>query len=159
MSINIAIFTIVLIFVLLLFYTLFSKKSTIKPEPSLMYSSLGTPLFGAIDDDEKLTDDNEKKFRDDYDNKNKNIVKLQKELDLCIKNRTNLNNAIQKFRDELITTVTNTSNLKQNEVTNCDKTRDSRIQKYMNTYNQRFNTNITKQEVINKIANGTLSFK
>ena len=157
MSINIVIFTIASIFILLLFFKFFSKSKPI----SSMYPFLGTnPFFGAqIDDDEKLIDENETNFNKEYNDKNKDIVKLQNELDMCVRNRTNLNNAIQKFRNELINTVDNTYKLKQQEVTDCDATRNSRIEKYINVYNKRFNGNINRQQVINKIASGTLNVK
>jgi hypothetical protein len=153
--INIVIFTIVSIFVLLLFFTPKPPKG-VSP---VVYPFYGTnPFFGAqIDDDEKLIDNNENKFNRDYEEKNKQISNLQKELTLCINNRNNLNNAIQKFRDEMITTATNKYNIKKKEVNECDVSRNSRIDKYISAYNKQFNKNITKQEVINKIAAGTLN--
>jgi septal ring factor EnvC (AmiA/AmiB activator) len=156
--INIVIFTIVSIFVLVLF---FMPKST--TNASLLYrlASSASPLFfGAqIDDEEKLSDSNEIQFNKDYDTKNKNIASLQKSLDLCSNNRTKLNNAIQKFREELINTVNTTYNTKQKDVNECESTLNSRIQKYVVAYNKRFGTNITNQQVVNKIVNNTLDSK
>ena len=154
--INIVIFTIVSIFVLLLFFTPKPPKGV---SPPVVYPIYGNnPFFGAqIDEDEKLIDNNENKFNRDYEEKNKQISNLQKELILCINNRTNLNNAIQKFRDEMITTATNKYNSKKKEVNDCDATRNSRIDKYISTYNKVFNKNINKQDVLNKIAAGTLN--
>lgn len=155
--INIAMFTFVSIFVLLLFFTAFSKR---KPK-NIVTSLLQTNSFftADIDENDKVLDDAEKKFNKEYEDKNKEISNLQKTLDLCNNSRVNINNAIQKFRDDLINTVNDTSAIKQKEVDNCDIIRDSRIQKYINAYNKRFNSNINRQQVINKIANNSLNSK
>ncbi|MGL5961438.1 MAG: hypothetical protein ACRCZ0_05740 [Cetobacterium sp.] len=155
--INIVLIAIASIFVLLLF----SKSNPVSPivTSRLPYRQNLTvdPLFDALVDDEKKLDDNEKKFNKDYDEKNKEIGRLQKELNVCITNRTNINNAIQKFRDEIITNTTNTYNIKQQEVKDCDVRRNLRIDKYIQAYNKLFKKNISKQEVINKIATGSLN--
>lgn len=158
--INIVIFTIASIFVLLLFFTVFSTKS--KPSELLKYpfsAPVGSsPFFGAqIDDEEQLTDDNETKFNNDYDYKNKEIVSLEKALNLCISNRTKLNNAIQKFRDEMMNTANDKYKIKQKEVKDCDGIINSRLDNYINAYTKLYGKKITRQEVINKIATGTLN--
>jgi hypothetical protein len=150
-TINIVIFIIIIFILLLPFFKSSSRPARLMP--SLSFS----PFLGAqIDDDEKNNDNNENKFNKNYQDINKKIAESKRELDVCIKNRIKINNAIQKLRDDAISNVTSIYNTTQNEANTCSSTLDSRITKYIAAYKSRYGKTLTKQEAINKLVNNQL---